>query len=119
VAKPKAREAFARAMKRINGGRDPMAVVMAGLERAKASRKWQEGFIPNPATWLNQDRWDDEPDETARAPPVTAGMMAAASDELAFRMATGQVHGRSNQDRDSQRDQSVVVALPAPAARHG
>jgi hypothetical protein len=29
--------------------------------RAQAvSRQWQEGFVPHPATWLNQGRWADE-----------------------------------------------------------
>ena len=35
------------------------------LETQKQSTKWQkdEGqFIPNPATWINQGRWADEPD---------------------------------------------------------
>lgn len=33
------------------------------ITAAKSSRKWLEDdgrFIPNPATWLNQKRWDDE-----------------------------------------------------------
>lgn len=25
------------------------------------SDQWQKGFIPNPQTWLNQERWDDQP----------------------------------------------------------
>lgn len=50
-------------------------------------------------------------------PPMTAGMLSAASDELAFRIATGQVNGTEN--RNPLRDQGAVVALPAPLARHG
>lgn len=37
--------------------------IMAGLERAKRSTKWQEKngeFIPYPASWLNGRRWEDE-----------------------------------------------------------
>lgn len=42
-----------------------VAAIIGGLERAKA--EWQRkgtepDFIPHPATWLNQGRWDDEPD---------------------------------------------------------
>lgn len=40
--------------------------IMAALEAQKRSEQWQrEGgrFIPNPLTWLNQGRWDDEPAE--------------------------------------------------------
>ena len=29
------------------------------LEEQKRSKKWQEGYIPNPSTYLNQGRWDD------------------------------------------------------------
>ena len=38
--------------------------IMAALTSQKASEQWQrEGgrFIPNPLTWINQGRWDDEP----------------------------------------------------------
>jgi len=39
--------------------------VMAGLEKHLGCADWEkEGgqFIPNPATWLNQRRWEDEPE---------------------------------------------------------
>lgn len=37
--------------------------MMAALARQKASVQWQKDngqFIPHPATWLNQERWNDE-----------------------------------------------------------
>jgi len=40
--------------------------IMAAVEAAKGSRQWQRDdgqYIPNPATWLNQGRWDDELEE--------------------------------------------------------
>lgn len=40
--------------------------IMEALEAQKRSEQWQrEGgrFIPNPLTWINQGRWDDEPAE--------------------------------------------------------
>jgi hypothetical protein len=43
-------------MKRAGG----LGPILAGLERAKQSKRWREGFVPNPSTWLNQDRWLDE-----------------------------------------------------------
>lgn len=93
--------------------------ILVGVERAKLSRSWSEGYIPNPATWLNQDRWLDQPDETARGPPITGGMVAAASDELGYRMALERARERDQNRGDHLRDQGVVVALPAPAARSG
>lgn len=59
-AKATARKAFARAVVKI-GGPDPPAILLGALERAKAS--WVDAqFIPHPATWLNGERWDDEPE---------------------------------------------------------
>lgn len=40
--------------------------IVAGLERWKTSRQWRENggqFVPQPATWLNQDRWETDPNE--------------------------------------------------------
>lgn len=37
--------------------------VVASIQRQKQSAQWRRGFVPNPATWINQGRWDDE-DET-------------------------------------------------------
>lgn len=57
--------------------------IMAALEAQKRSEQWQrEGgrFIPNPLTWLNQGRWDDEPTEVgtgaAAKPSGTLGALA-------------------------------------------
>lgn len=39
--------------------------IMASLEKAKATYQWTKNngeFIPHPATWLNQERWNDEYD---------------------------------------------------------
>ena len=37
-----------------------VATILSGIERSKPSQRWREGIIPNPSTWLNQGRWDDE-----------------------------------------------------------
>lgn len=57
--------------------------IMAALEAQKRSEQWQrEGgrFIPNPLTWLNQGRWDDEPTEVGTGatakPSGTLGALA-------------------------------------------
>ncbi|MFA5378130.1 MAG: hypothetical protein WC455_20425 [Dehalococcoidia bacterium] len=42
-------------------------VLIASLKLQKKSEQWKKDngqFIPLPATWLNQGRWDDEPPET-------------------------------------------------------
>ena len=45
--------------------------IMQAVATAKTSAQWlREGgrFIPNPSTWINQGRWDDEP-----LPPAGSG----------------------------------------------
>jgi hypothetical protein len=43
--------------------------VIAGLRRWLASDRFARGIIPNPATFLNQERWKDAP---PAAPPELA-----------------------------------------------
>lgn len=38
----------------------PLSRCLQAIEEQKKGRKWKEGFIPNPATWINQRRWEDE-----------------------------------------------------------
>ena len=45
-----------------------MDVVLKAIEAQKHSAQWQRDngqYIPYPATWLNQGRWEDEVQETA------------------------------------------------------
>ena len=57
------------------------AQIMAALEAQKNSDQWQREagrFIPNPLTWINQGRWDDEPVEASGAaatPTGSSGML--------------------------------------------
>lgn len=49
--------------------------LLKAVRKAKASDQWQEDggkYIPNPATWLNQGRWEDEAveDSTPRGKPL-------------------------------------------------
>lgn len=30
------------------------------VERARVSRQWQDGYVPNPSTFLNGERWNDD-----------------------------------------------------------
>ena len=50
--------------------------IIAVVARARQTSKWLEDngrFIPNPATWLNQKRWDDE--------YITAGELEAQAEQ--------------------------------------
>jgi len=56
VGKKSARKAFVRA-------KMPVGPLVTAIERQKCSDQWSRDngqYIPNPATWLNQGRWEDE-----------------------------------------------------------
>ncbi|MBM3205934.1 hypothetical protein FJZ41_03760 [Candidatus Shapirobacteria bacterium] len=43
--------------------RPPIETILTAIENQKNSNQWKKEngqFIPNPTTWLNQGRWDDE-----------------------------------------------------------
>lgn len=48
----------------------PVETLIAAVERQKQSSQWQKDggqYIPNPATWLNQGRWEDDLEAAADA----------------------------------------------------
>jgi hypothetical protein len=49
---------------RLNGTRPDIQIILSAVETQKKSRKWKEGYVPNPVTWLNQERWNDEIEPT-------------------------------------------------------
>lgn len=60
AGKSAARKAFDKA-------KPPLDVVLKAIEAQKHSAQWQRDngqYIPYPATWLNQGRWEDEVQET-------------------------------------------------------
>lgn len=57
------KEAARRSWTRLKVGDAKMQVMISAVEKQASSEQWKrEGgrFIPNPATWLNQGRWEDE-----------------------------------------------------------
>ena len=44
-------------------GRPPVKELIAAIEAQMTWRRWVRGYIPNPSTWLNQRRWEDEPEK--------------------------------------------------------
>jgi len=57
VGKGDARKAFLK----LKPSQELTERMIRAVEAAKQSDKWQRGFVPNPSTWLNQERWEDEP----------------------------------------------------------
>lgn len=56
VAKRAAASAWKKAVRRAS-----VAEIMAGAERFRDDPNREQEFTPHPATWLNQDRWGDDP----------------------------------------------------------
>lgn len=99
-SKDAAAKAFAKAMGRI-GGEDPLATIMAGIERALPG--WDDPqFIPYPASWLNAGGWDDEAPtprtESRHERPRPANENTARDDRLG-RMLAGAVAAADQPER--------------------
>jgi hypothetical protein len=56
--KKQAKVAAWKAWSKIGSGE--ISGILAGIEAAKQTDQWKRGFIPNPATFLNGRRWEDE-----------------------------------------------------------
>lgn len=62
VGKPAALKAFAKC----KPDESLLQTMLDAIERQSQSEQWQTNngqYIPNPATWLNQERWDDGVDD--------------------------------------------------------
>lgn len=73
IGKGAARKAFEKALKLATGDE-----IMTGLRRqASYFASQEQRFIPHPTTWLNQERWADEPQPVQRyQAPRRSGDMA-------------------------------------------
>ena len=49
-----------RAFNKINTDAEVLNAIMHAVVSLKKTEQWQKGFIPNPATFLNGERWKDE-----------------------------------------------------------
>lgn len=67
TAKVRARHAFAKAIQKTT-----LKAMLHALEWQCQSEQWLNMIIPHPATWLNQERWDDEPPQAPRFSTKTA-----------------------------------------------
>jgi len=57
------KEAARKSWMRLKPNEELFNKILAAVENATRSSQWKQEkgrFIPNPATWLNQGRWDDE-----------------------------------------------------------
>jgi hypothetical protein len=93
VGKRAARQAWDKALRR---GVDPAAIV-AGARRYAADPNRDDQYTAHPTTWLNGDRWEDEPEPArqARAQALhgAAGTMAAFHEVMGNLATTGMAAG--------------------------
>lgn len=69
--KKMAKDAAYRAFAKRKPSEALLATMLAAIERQKHSRQWLEDhgrYIPHPATWLNQARWEDAEDAQPESP---------------------------------------------------
>lgn len=87
TAKPKAKAAYDAAV-RVIGAANAPAILADGLERSKASPRWQDPTYtkPNPVTWLSEARWLDRHDEPD-AKPGREPFVGFTPEQLAARAA--------------------------------
>lgn len=87
VAKSTAKKAFEKVSA-------PLETLLTAIERQKCSEQWSKDngqFIPNPATWLNQERWNDElvPAGNTSIPKGASGELGEAELEAIRRVLEG------------------------------
>lgn len=73
--------------------RPPLEAVIAAIRHQWVALGWAEKevcFIPHPATWLNQHRWED--DGQKRKPPSLIAQQAAADGRRAAQQAESDAH---------------------------
>ena len=64
-------------------------ILIDALEKHKKSSQWRKDngqYIPNPSTWLNQERWTDEMDAKVGAPKGAIGQLGDAELEAIKRI---------------------------------
>lgn len=85
TGKGAARKAFERAVAKVG-----VDAVMAGAQRLADDPNLPEAqYVPHPATWLNQERWDDDP-LPARAGAAPSSAMGRTMSALG-RLASGEL----------------------------
>lgn len=103
VGKPKAQASFVAARKRAS-----FDAIMHGLRRYIASKPAERAWL-NPTTFLNQDRWDDQP---ATVIPMARGSPRGVED-LIDSLVTQMDNADARPTTETQGYQAAALRLPA------
>lgn len=77
TAKAVALRAFVKAIQKA-----PLQAMLDAVAAQKQSDQWRRGVIPHAATWLNQERWNDELPATSVPMTRLAAMDVSAPQSL-------------------------------------
>lgn len=103
-------EAARRAWKRVTRNRPEVKrAIFSALAAQRHWPKWHEGKIPNPARWLTEGRWQDEPPQPLPAGPSALdttvglakvrGLVAGLAEDMAFKRPSGQAAAEEGRQR--------------------
>lgn len=76
--KKDAKQAARVAFKKLKPSQELLKTMLTELERHKRQEKWTKDrgqYVPNPATWLNGKRWEDEIEDDSGPGNVFAGVL--------------------------------------------
>jgi hypothetical protein len=114
VGKPKARAAFPTALRRAKGAN----AIMAGLHRYIASKPTDRPWL-NPATFLNQERWDDQPAGVvvpmARAGPARQSRPSPMDH---FTNYASEINGKAGNSGSLSGDRDDAPSVPVRTIEH-
>lgn len=68
--KRKGKNPARKSFRRLQATEELLGILLSAIEREKQSEQWTRDdgrYIPYPATWLNQRRWEDEPSDPSSA----------------------------------------------------
>jgi hypothetical protein len=76
------KDAAWRSWQKRRPGSELLTEMLTALDWQRRQESWlKEGgqYVPNPSTWLNQGRWQDEPNQTPNVGKQTSRLMAAVA----------------------------------------
>lgn len=110
--KAAAQKAFVKACQTVG----PEVVLAGAVRFAKDPYLPTKQFIPHPATWLNQGRWDDEPLPERELTPEEKAAKAQERSERERAYAAEQARLRAE---ENERRRLELEANPVPHCEHG
>ena len=116
--KKRAKGAALAAWRKLDGTKTPLETLLLAIAAQKAGHDWQKDggqYIPYPATWLNQRRWEDDLGEVESGPEKPTGLSDAELEYLLRGPGAGPGGGPGGErgpqrgaERDAQSPQCFV-----------